>query len=151
MREKILKQLQQDLPITSAPFHELAKNIGISEDELLTQIQDLQNQGVIRKLNAVIRHRVVGYQANALCVWKVDTDQLETIGNLFAALTEVTHCYERETYPEWQYNLYTMVHAKTRAECEKIIQEMSRLSQVTDYQVFYSTKELKKTSMRYYR
>lgn len=148
--QMILKQLQQDLPITSRPFHSMAKTVGVSEEEFLAQVKALKERGIIRRVNAVLRHRLVGYQANALCVWKIDQNRIDEVGTLFAGLTEITHCYERETYPHWQYNLYTMVHAVTRRDCEKIIQKMSGLAGVKEYQVFYSTQELKKSTMIYF-
>ena len=151
IEQRILQQVQQDLPITSRPFHILAGNVGVSEDEFLANIRNLRDRGIIREVNAVLRHRQIGYQANALCVWKVDESRVDDVGNLFAGLPEVTHCYERQSYPDWPYNLYTMVHAITRDACEKRIRAMSELSRTEEYLVFYSTQELKKTTMRYFR
>lgn len=151
IEQRILQEMQQDLPIVSRPFHVLAGKVGVSEEEFLIKIRSLRDRGIIREVNAVLRHRQIGYQANALCVWKVGEDRIDEVGNLFAGLSEVTHCYERACYPNWQYNLYTMVHAVTREACEKRIQEMSKLGKTEEYLVFYSTQELKKTTMRYFR
>lgn len=151
IEQQILQEMQQDLPITSRPFHILAGKVGVSEGEFLAKIKSLRDRGIIREVNAVLRHRRIGYQANALCVWQVDEGRIDEVGNLFAGLTEVTHCYERESCPDWQYNLYTMVHAVTKEACEKRIREMSELSRTENYLVFYSTQELKKITMRYFR
>lgn len=151
IEKQILQEMQQDLPITSRPFSILAEKVGVSEGEFLAKIRNLRERGIIREVNAVLRHRRIGYQANALCVWQVCQDRIDDVGNLFAGMTEVTHCYERESYPDWPYNLYTMIHAMTREACEKHIRAMSELSQAENYLIFYSTQELKKTTMRYFR
>jgi len=146
----ILRELQQDMPVISRPFRVLARRAGVTEEEFIAGVQSLRARGIIREVNAVLRHRQIGYHANALCVWKVGEERVEEVGYLYAGLTYVTHCYERETQADWPYNLYTMVHAATRDACEKQIAEMSRLGQNDDYLVFYSTHELKKTTMRYF-
>lgn len=150
LEQRVLQEMQRDMPIISRPFRMLAGKVGVSEGEFLAELRKLKEQGIIREVNAVLRHRLVGYQANALCVWRVEEERIDEVGNCFAGLTEVTHCYERESQPSWPYNLYTMVHAVSREACEKRIKAMSELSKVADYRVFYSTHELKKTTMRYF-
>jgi len=147
---KIISELQKELAITAKPYAKIAAHLAISESELLARITTMLESGVIRKIGAVLRHRLVGYSANALCVWKVPEDKIIKIGEMFAALPVVTHCYERVTHAVWPYNLYTMVHATTREECQNHITSMCRMSKINEYQVFYSTQELKKISMRYF-
>lgn len=150
LERKIISELQKELAITAKPYAKIAERLTISESELLARIKTMLKSGVIRKIGAVLRHRLVGYSANALCVWKVPEDRVVTIGEMFAALPVVTHCYERVTHAAWPYNLYTMVHATTREECQNHIIAMHRMSGINEYQIFYSTQELKKTSMRYF-
>lgn len=147
----IIGELQQDLPIVPKPYALIAERLPVNEKELLRQIQSMLERGIIRKVGAVLRHRKVGIQANALCVWQVPEEKVAAVGGLFAALPAVTHCYERETYGKWPYNLYTMVHAPTRQACEAQINAMRDMSGVRIYQLLYSTQELKKTSMRYFK
>lgn len=148
--QKIISALQQDLPVVARPYAAVAKRLSMSEGRLLSEIRSLLERGVIRKVGAVLRHRRVGIKANALCVWQVPADKLTTVGELFAALPVVTHCYERQTQAGWPYNLYTMVHAGTEKECQEHIAAMQRMSGVGLFRVLYSTRELKKTSMRYF-
>jgi DNA-binding Lrp family transcriptional regulator len=150
MERRIIRELQHDLPIVAKPFAIVAAQLNISESELIAQIQSMLARGMIRKIGAVLRHRRVGFKANALCVWQVPQEKISAIGNLFAALAVVTHCYERQAHADWPYNLYTMVHALSKEECEEHIDAMRSASGIDTFQVFYSTQELKKTSMRYF-
>jgi siroheme decarboxylase len=147
---RLIGELQHDLPVHKQPYAVIAGRMGVSEDVILENIQSMLHRGVIRKIGAILRHRKIGYHANALCVWKVPEDRTDEIGEMFAELAMVTHCYERHMHPEWEYNLYTMVHAKTKEECENFIATMSQLSGMSDFKIFYSTAELKKTSMHYF-
>jgi DNA-binding Lrp family transcriptional regulator len=150
LERKIIGELQHDLPIAANPYAIIAQRIGIAEAELIEHIRGMLERGVIRKVGAVLRHRRVGFKANALCVWQVPQDRMSDVGNMFAALPVVTHCYERSPHPDWAFNLYTMVHALSREECEAHITAMRQMSGIDAYQIFYSTQELKKTSMRYF-
>lgn len=147
---RIIRELQDDLPVVPRPYAVVADRLRISEQQLLKGITAMVGRGVIRKVGAVLRHRRIGFSANALCVWQVPLERVVEVGEMFAALTVVTHCYERETWPAWSYNLYTMVHAASRVACERQVEKMSILSGVSQFKIFYSTKELKKTSMRYF-
>lgn len=147
---RLIRELQQDLPLTANPYVAIAHRLNISEQELVERVRRLLADGVIRKMGAVLRHRRVGYTANALCVWQVPEERVTEVGELFASLPVVTHCYERLTHKDWPYNLYTMVHALSRKECEDQINKMSAVSGLKEFRIFYSTKELKKTSMRYF-
>jgi DNA-binding Lrp family transcriptional regulator len=151
LEQRIIREMQRDLPIDPRPFSLVADRVGVSEGELLAKVRSMRERGIIREVNAVLRHRRVGFQANALCVWRVEAGQVDEVGAMFAGLPEVTHCYERETYPEWAYNIYTMVHALSQEACETRIRHMSEISGVADYRIFYSTQELKKTTMQYFR
>lgn len=147
---QMICELQNDLPIVPHPYAVVAERLRISEEQLLTGINGMMGRGIIRKVGAVLRHRRIGFGANALCVWKAPLERVVEIGEMFALLTTVTHCYERETCSAWSYNLYTMIHATSRAACEQQIETMSMLSGVRQFKIFYSTKEMKKTTMKYF-
>ena len=148
--QQIINELQQDLPVVSRPYAAVATRLSMPEDRFLGEVRSMLERGVIRKVGAVLRHRRVGIRANALCVWQVPADRITAVGELFATLPAVTHCYERQTYAGWPYNLYTMVHAGTEKECQEHITAMQRMSDVGLFRILYSTCELKKTSMRYF-
>lgn len=149
LEKRILLELQTDLPLVAEPYAHLAAKLNISEEQLLDSIHGMLAKGTIRRIAAVLNHRRLGYQANALCVWRIPPDKVDEVAALFIQLEAVTHCYERITYPEWTYNLYTMLHADTRQACKELIAKMSLLGGIDDYRVFYSLQELKKVTMRY--
>ena len=145
---QIIEITQDGISITSEPFKEIANHLDISEQEIIQRIKRLQHQGVIRRFGASIGHRVIGITANAMCTWNVPDERVEDIGAIMAGFTEVTHCYERPKNKEWPFNLYTMIHAYTRSECEKIAREISRATGITDYRLLFSEMEFKKTGVR---
>lgn len=83
-----------------------------------------------------------------MCTWNVPDDRVEEVGALMAGFAEVTHCYERPRYPGWKYNLFTMIHAYSREECEKVASEISIATGIKDYSILFSEKEFKKTGVR---
>lgn len=149
--EEIIKALQEEFPLCAEPYKILAARAGVTEDEFLQRVQELVADKKIRKMGAVLRHREVGFKFNALCVWEVPPENLDAVAKIMSSHPAVSHCYDRNTAPDWNYNLYTMIHAKTRAECDAIISELAAISGVQNYQVLYSKKEWKKTSMKYFR
>jgi DNA-binding Lrp family transcriptional regulator len=150
IEKKIVKALQNDLPLCPQPFKAIAEEIGISENELLVEIHRLKQQEIIRRFGAIVRHRNLGITANAMVVWRVPKEKSQEIGAIMAAFPEVSHCYERPTYPDWHYNLFTMVHGKSKDECQKVIAQISERTGIKDYKQLYSTRELKKVSMKYF-
>ncbi len=145
---KILKLTQDGIPVVSEPFDHLAKELGIPEEVVLVRLNDLLKDGVVRRFGASIGHRAIGITANAMCTWNVPDEKVEEIGAIMAGFPEVTHCYERPRYPDWKYNLFTMIHAYSREECEKIAKQISISTGIKDYTILFSEKEFKKTGVR---
>ena len=148
--KEIIKALQEDFPLCEEPYKILAQRVGISEEEFLRRVQELVDEKKIRRMGAVLRHREVGFKANALCAWHVPPENLDAVAHVMSANSAVSHCYDRTPAPNWNYNLYTMIHAKTRDECDRIINELSNRTGVTDYKILYTKKEWKKTGMKYF-
>jgi DNA-binding Lrp family transcriptional regulator len=144
----LLKSTQDGIPIVPEPFLEISKEIGIPEDEVITKLERLVKNGVIRRFGASIGHRSIGITANAMCTWNVPDERVEEVGAIMAGFPEVTHCYERPRFPGWKYNLFTMVHAYSREECEKIAREISNATGIKDYGILFSEREFKKTGVR---
>lgn len=148
--KEIIKVLQGDFPLCEEPYKVLAEKVGISEEEFLKRIKEFIDEKKIRKMGAVLRHREAGFKANALCAWEVPPEKLDEIAKIFIESPAVSHCYDRTTEPDWNYNLYTMIHARSRAECDEIIFDLSEKTGVKNFQILYSKKEWKKTSMKYF-
>ena len=148
--EEIIKALQEDFPLCEEPYKILAARAGVSEDEFLRRVQEFIDDKKIRKLGAVLRHREIGFKFNALCAWEVPPEKLDEVAKIMSAHPAVSHCYDRNTAPNWNYNLYTMIHAKTREECDAIIAKLSQLTGIENFQALYSKREWKKTGMKYF-
>lgn len=145
---KLLKSIQDGIPLVCEPFKYIAEELGLSENEVITRLNNLIKDGVIRRFGASIGHRVIGITANAMCTWNVPDENVEKVGAVMAGFPEVTHCYERPRFPGWKYNLFTMIHAYSREECEKIAKEISNATGIRDYSILFSEREFKKTGVR---
>lgn len=148
--KKIIRRLQEDISVTAAPYKEMASELKINEDELMQKIKTYNKTGILKRIGAILYHRKAGFNANAMVVWKIEAKKLDSIGKYMASLSEVSHCYERRPCKSWDYNLYTMIHGKDRETCNKIIEKIAGAIGAKNYRVLYSTKELKKTSMKYF-
>ncbi len=150
LEKKIISLLQTDIPVVKRPFLEMAQKIGITEDKFLEVLQNLNDQGLIRRFGATLKHQKSGFKANAMVAWKVDEERVEKTGTIMATFQEITHCYRRDPAPGWKYNLYTMVHASNEDECYAIVKKISKAVGEDEYELLFSRKELKKTSMKYF-
>jgi DNA-binding Lrp family transcriptional regulator len=150
LEKKIIALLQTDIPVVQRPFKEMAEKIGITEEQFLTVLNDLNDRGMIRRFGATLKHQKSGFKANAMVAWNVPEDQVEKTGAIMAGFQEITHCYRRNPAPGWKYNLYTMVHATSEEECYEIVRQISDAVGQDDYELLFSKKELKKTSMKYF-
>jgi DNA-binding Lrp family transcriptional regulator len=148
----IIRELQGTIPLdTLTPYAEIARRCGISEEELLAKITGWRAQGIIRRMGAVLKHQKIGKLYNAMSVWRVpDRQQANAVAQALMSYKEVTHCYERPTYPTWPYNLFGMMHCESFERCEEIAREVAARTGVTEYRLLLSTKEYKKESLQYF-
>lgn len=147
---KVVRLLQGDLSLDRSPFALMAKELGISERELMDRIKALKVRGVIRRFGATLRHRKAGFRSNVMVAWSMPDELIDEAGRIFSRFPEVTHCYQRKRQRDWNYNLYTMVHAGNREQCSRIAKHMSRSVGIDDYLLLFTEKEFKKTSMEYF-
>jgi DNA-binding Lrp family transcriptional regulator len=150
LERKIIQHLQGDIPLTTTPFASIASKVGIDEGELLERIRRLKERGVLRRFGATLHHRQAGLKANVMVAWHVPKDQVDEIGPLMAGVREVSHCYERKTNREWKYNLFTMVHGKSRQHCNEVVERISEVTGMKEYVLLFTRKEFKKTSPEYF-
>ena len=146
----VLGRLENPLPVEEQPWKSVSSDLGIDEDKLIDTVAKLKSRGMIRRIAAVLRHRKVGFTANGMAALRVPEARIEAAGWEAAAFAQVSHCYQRKSYPEWPYSLYAMVHARTRAECASVVERISRAVDCTDYQLLYSTEEFKKQRIKYF-
>lgn len=152
--QKILQELQKSgLNFVKAPYQELAEKLKLTESEVLHRLKILQEKKILRRIGVVLFHVKAGFQANALVAWKIDPNEknFKKILELFQNSKDISHVYERETFDDWQYNFYTMIHAKDKKICDSIIQNLAAQTNLNDYQVFYTIKEWKKRPLDYFQ
>ena len=145
-----IRGMQEDLALVPRPFDPIAQGLGMTTGELFALAKDFQDRRIMRRYSAVLHHRRSGFKANAMIVWKVPEERSEEVGIMMAGHDAVTHCYERPTFPDWPYTHFTMVHATTPEGCEQINNEISEATGITERMVLYSTREYKKTRVRYF-
>ena len=148
--KKLVDLLAEGLPLVERPFLVLAERLGIGEEEVLKTIEGLLEKKVIRRLGATIRHNLSGYEGNVMVAWRVPEERIEEVGKLLAAKTFVTHCYLRRTYPDWPYNLYTMVHAETEEACRRLVEQLAEELALPDYEMLFTEKEITRKTRRYF-
>ncbi len=148
--KKAIIELQEDLPLVPEPFEEMSHRVNMPSRDLLKHAEELKNRGLMRRYGAVLHHRRAGFSANAMVVWNVPEFRAEEVGEVMAASPSVTHCYERPRYPDWRFSHFTMLHATTREECERIAVGLENAIKIRDRLSLYSTTEYKKQRIRYF-
>ncbi|MGD1019598.1 MAG: AsnC family transcriptional regulator [Verrucomicrobiia bacterium] len=147
-----VRVMQRDLPIAPTPFVDYAKELGMTLPALQALHRRFLDSGKMRRFAAVLHHRQAGFSVNAMGVWAVPGDDAEVdrVGELMAGFRAVSHCYRRPSYPDWPYNIFTMIHGKSRAECEQSLAAIAAKTGIGDHRALYSTKEYKKVRVRYF-
>ncbi len=149
--KRIITATQSGLPLTEEPYHVIAQQLDIDPELLKQRMKAMLENGQIRRIGAVPNHYKLGYTANAMSVWNVPDDMINQLGQKLGALPFVSHCYERPRFlPEWPYNLFAMLHGKTKEEVAVKVQEVVNLlgDHCAGYELLYSKQILKKTGLR---
>jgi DNA-binding Lrp family transcriptional regulator len=143
---------QEGLPLVPRPYHEIARRLGVDASEVMARMENMLAAGIIRRIGAVPNHYALGYTANGMTVWDVDDARVDALGAEVGRLEGVSHCYRRPRHlPDWPYNLFAMVHGKSRAEVEA---KAARIANVLGdackgHEILYSRRILKKTGLRF--
>lgn len=148
--KEFIRQLQKDLEVVDRPFLQAAKNLGMTEDQVFENLKHYERIGVMRRYAAILRHRDVGFTANGMIVWNVPEQRIEEVGEILGAFPQVSHCYQRPSYQDWQYNVFSMVHCKSIPEAEDLAKEIQQQVNVDDYRILFSSREFKKTRVEYF-
>ena len=145
-----IRELQKDMEIIDEPFVQAANNLGITEDELFAKMKHYESIGVLRRFAAILRHRQVGFTANGMIVWKVPEDRITSVGETLGSFPQVSHCYERPTYDDWPYNVFSMIHCKTQDEANDVAKTIQNQINVDEFRILFSSREFKKTRVEYF-
>lgn len=142
---------QGGLPLVARPYHAIAKQLGVEPEVVIARLQRMHDNGLIRRVGVVPNHYAIGYRANGMSVWDVPDESVDELGAAVGSFEFVSHCYRRpRRLPQWPYNLFAMVHGKTRAEVESQVAQIAAHlgAQARSHTILYSTRILKKTGLR---
>ncbi|MBT9584822.1 Lrp/AsnC family transcriptional regulator [bacterium] len=147
---EVVRLSQEELALDLRPFDSQAARLGLRPEELLETLRQFQARGLLRRFAAILHHRKVGFSANGMGVWQVPTERLDSCGETMASFSAVSHCYQRSLAPAWPYNLFTMVHGRSREEVEETLARIRDACGLPDFSVLYSTREFKKHRILYF-
>ena len=150
--KELIAEIQGGLPLASHPYAEIGERVGLSEQEVIQRIDNLQAGGVIKRMGIVVRHHELGYTANAMVVWDVPDERLDEIGDLLGGQDYVTLCYQRpRRLPDWPYNLFCMIHGQKRERVLQIIDAIVESEDLEDIprKVLFSGRRFKQRGARY--
>ena len=148
---RIVQATQAGLPLTPRPYHAVAEQLGLSPETVLARLAAMQENGMIRRVGVVPNHYALGYTANGMTVWDVADDRVDELGEAVGRLTFVSHCYRRpRRLPLWPYNLFAMVHARSREQAEADARQIAALlgDACRKSDILFSSRILKKTGLR---
>ena len=140
---RLISVTQAGLPIVLRPYAEVADRLGLSPEEVVERLSAMCASGLIRTMGAVLNGRGLGCLGNALVAWKIPAADCDRVGEIFAGVEEISHCYRRRALADFPYTIYTMVHGRDRADCERIVQRMAKHSGADDYVMLPTVREFR--------
>jgi DNA-binding Lrp family transcriptional regulator len=146
----VIRATQGPMPVIAEPFAPAAERLGTTQDEVFARLESLKERKALRRVAAILFHRRAGFSANGMGVWKVPEDRVLELGKRMAATRGISHCYERPTYPDWPYALFTMAHGRSKEECDAILDSIAESTGVHERATLYSSTEYKKVRMLYF-
>ena len=122
----------------------------VGQDELFARLESLRERRALRRVAAILFHRRAGFSANGMGVWKVPEERIAELGPRMAAVRGISHCYQRPTYADWPYSVFTMAHGRSKEECDAVLDGVAEVTGVEDRRTLYSSTEFKKVRLRYF-
>ena len=149
---EVIRALQGPMEVTERPYDEAAERVGISTEDFLAHLERMVERKLLRRVAAILYHRRAGFSANGMGVWRVPEEKIAEVGARMAAVRGVSHCYQRPTYEDWPYSVFTMAHGRSKAECDAILDGIADDHGLhrTDRAVLYSSTEFKKVRLHYF-
>jgi siroheme decarboxylase len=144
----VIRATQGDLPLRTRPYAPAAAALRVSEEQLLEHMRGMVERGLLRRVAAILFHRRAGFSANGMGVWQVPADRIADVGPRMAAFRGISHCYERPTYADWPFQIFTMAHGRSKAQCDAIIER--DVGCVEQRATLYSSTEFKKVRLQYF-
>jgi DNA-binding Lrp family transcriptional regulator len=146
----VIRALQGDMPVVPEPYLPASVALGIPQQRLLDHLAGMQERGLLRRVAAILYHRRAGFSANGMGVWKVPEDEILETGRRMASVRGISHCYERPTYADWPYSVFTMAHGRSKDECDAILDSIAEMTGIEERATLYSSTEFKKIRLLYF-
>ncbi len=146
----VIRALQGDMPVIAEPYAPAAQQLKIPQHDLLAHLQRMQERRLLRRVAAILYHRRAGFSANGMGVWKVPDERIMELGPRMAAFRGISHCYQRPTYADWPYSIFTMAHGRSKDECDAILDSIAAETAIDDRATLYSSTEFKKIRLLYF-
>lgn len=145
---KLLAAMEKGIALSTEPFNEIAQQLGITQQEVITRLSKLKQEGVIRRFGASIKPNNVGFSANALVAWKTPEKRVAEVGDYLSKFPDISHCYQRKAVDgRWEYNLYTVIHAPEREGIQRMVNQISLETGINEYKILYSARDLKRANV----
>jgi DNA-binding Lrp family transcriptional regulator len=145
-----IRATQGPMPVVSEPYAPAAERLGVSQGDVLRRLESLRDRGALRRVAAILYHRRAGFSANGMGVWEVPEAEILETGKRMAAFRGISHCYQRPTYPDWPYSVFTMAHGRSKEECDAVLDAIADATGITNRATLYSSTEFKKVRMLYF-
>jgi len=146
----VIRATQGDLPVVAEPYAPAAARLGVTEAALLEHMAGMRERGILRRVAAILFHRRAGFSANGMGVWKVPDEQIAEFGPRMASFRGISHCYQRPTYEDWPYSIFTMAHGRSKEECDAILEAIAGEFDISERATLYSSTEFKKIRLLYF-
>jgi DNA-binding Lrp family transcriptional regulator len=146
----VIRALQGDMPVAPEPYAPAAAELGIPQPALLEHLESMRERRALRRVAAILYHRRAGFSANGMGVWGVPRARIAELGPRMAAFRGISHCYQRPTYPDWPYSVFTMAHGRSKEECDAILDAIAESTGIEERRTLYSSTEFKKVRLLYF-
>jgi DNA-binding Lrp family transcriptional regulator len=146
----VIRAAQGPMEAVPEPFAPAAAELGISQEELFEQLESMRERRALRRVAAILFHRRAGFSANGMGVWRVPEERIVEIGPRMASFRGISHCYQRPTYADWPYSVFTMAHGRSKEECDAILTSIAEDTGIEERRTLYSSTEFKKVRLRYF-
>ncbi len=146
----VIRATQGDMPVIGEPYAPAAQRLGMDVETLLEHMSGMRERGLLRRVAAILFHRRAGFSANGMGVWKVPPEQIMELGPRMASFRGISHCYQRPTYEDWPYSVFTMAHGRSKEECDAILTAIAEQTGIGERATLYSSTEFKKIRLLYF-
>jgi siroheme decarboxylase len=146
----VIRALQGDMEVVSEPYAAAAEAVGVAQERFLEHLAGMRERGLLRRVAAILYHRRAGFSANGMGVWKVPEEQIAEVGAHMACVRGISHCYQRPTYEDWPYSVFTMAHGRSKEECDAVLDAIAQQTGISERATLYSSTEFKKIRLLYF-